>query len=134
MKVFLDTNVLATAIGTRGLCSDVLREVLLRHELLTSVQVEEELERALRVKFRAPADAVAAAMGLLRQAARRAPATPHRAVPLRDRADVAVVSAALNGEAEVLVTGDREIQALGKVGDLEILSPRSFWDRVRRPS
>lgn len=27
MKVFLDTNVLVSAIATRGLCADVLREV-----------------------------------------------------------------------------------------------------------
>ena len=31
MKVFLDTNVLASAAATRGLCADVLREVFASH-------------------------------------------------------------------------------------------------------
>ncbi len=39
MKVFLDTNVLASAAVTRGLCSDVLREVFASHDLFISEQV-----------------------------------------------------------------------------------------------
>lgn len=132
MRVFLDTNVLAAAFGTRGLCADVLRETLLRHRLVSSKEVETELERALRVKFRAPADAVREALGLLRRSSVRVSARPSRPVPLPDPADRAIVSAAVNGRAEVLVTGDREMQAMGGFGGTEILSPRAFWEKVRR--
>jgi len=34
VKVFLDTNVLVSALATRGLCADLLRKVLTEHELL----------------------------------------------------------------------------------------------------
>ena len=51
---FLDTNVLASAAATRGLCADVLREVLTSHELVTSAQVLNEFERVLRTKFGIP--------------------------------------------------------------------------------
>ena len=133
MRVFLDTNVLAAAFGTRGLCADVVREVLSRHELLTSLQVEKELERALRKKFGVSPDATREALEVLRQAATRVPAALLWDLSLGDRADIAVVSAALNGEAEVFVTGDREIQGLGSVENLDVLSPRAFWERVREP-
>ena len=43
MRVFLDTNVLAGAIGTRGLCADVLREIFASHDLLISEHVIGEL-------------------------------------------------------------------------------------------
>ncbi len=39
MRVFLDTNVLVSAVATRGLCADVLREVLLSHQLLVSADL-----------------------------------------------------------------------------------------------
>ena len=54
MKVFLDTNVLASAFATRGLCSDVLREVFASHDLYTSIEVLKELRVVLKNKFGFP--------------------------------------------------------------------------------
>ena len=54
MRVFLDTNVLVSAFTTRGLCEDVLREVLASHDLIVSVLLFNELERTLRGKFKIP--------------------------------------------------------------------------------
>jgi predicted nucleic acid-binding protein len=51
MKVFLDTNVLASAAATRGLCADGLRQVFASHQLFISDQVLNELNRVLRFKF-----------------------------------------------------------------------------------
>ena len=44
MRIFLDTNVLASAVATRGLCADVLREVLTRHDLIISNALLKELK------------------------------------------------------------------------------------------
>jgi predicted nucleic acid-binding protein len=44
---------------------------------------------------------------------------------------VAIVSSALNGAAEVLVKGDKEMLDLRRIGSLEILTPRQFWDKER---
>jgi predicted nucleic acid-binding protein len=41
------------------------------------------------------------------------------------------VSSALNGGADVLVTGDKEILGLKQVGHLRILTPRQLWDLER---
>ena len=54
MRVFPDTNVLASAFGTRGLCADALRLVLAGHELVTGEIVIEELRGVLRRKFALP--------------------------------------------------------------------------------
>ena len=51
MKVFLDTNVLASALTTRGLCAELFEVVLQSHELLTSDPVLRELERILPGKL-----------------------------------------------------------------------------------
>ena len=51
MKVFLDTNVLASALTTRGLCAELFEVVLQSHELLTSDPVLRELERILPEKL-----------------------------------------------------------------------------------
>lgn len=59
MRVGLDTNVLASAIGTRGLCADVLRVELLEHELVIGESVLLELRRALAKKFRLTPEMIA---------------------------------------------------------------------------
>ena len=47
---------------------------------------------------------------------------------LRDPADIAIVSSAINGNADILVTGDKEIVGLAQVGRLRIVTPRQFWE------
>jgi putative PIN family toxin of toxin-antitoxin system len=131
MRVFLDTNVIASATATRGLCADVLRTVIEFHDLVVSEHLIAELRRVLKDKFGASPGLIADVVWLLQQDTHASHATPLREVPLPDPADVAIVSSALNGAADVLVTGDREILALRRIGSLEILTPRQFWDKER---
>ena len=57
-------------------------------------------------------------------------------VPVRgigeDEEDDLVLSTALTGAAEFLVTGDRHLQQIGVYQDLIILSPRDFLDVLNR--
>ena len=130
MKVFLDTNVLVAAFATRGLCADVLRLVLVHHELVTSAVVVEELQRALSEKIRLPDDVVARARELLE--AFTTPAVAGREetpLSIRDESDVAIVRSALGADADVLVTGDRDL--LEAEVPIRVLSPRAFWELLR---
>ncbi len=131
MRVFLDTNVIASAMATRGLCADVFRFTTEHHELVISEQLLNELERTLREKFLAPSDLIADTLWLLRQDTLFAEAEPLIALDLKDSGDVAIVSAAIHAGADLLVTGDKEMLKLGKVDALEILSPRQYWEKQR---
>lgn len=131
MRLFLDTNVLASAAGTRGLCLDVLLEVFASHELVLSEYILEELQRALTGKFGVPLETAADFLRLLRQEGDIVKEGEAPSVELTDKTDVPVLAAAINGKADVLVTGDGELQDLGQVGGVQILSPRAFWERLR---
>ena len=131
MRVFLDTNVLASAAGTRGLCLDVLLEVFTSHELVLSEYVLEELQRALTGKFGVASAIADDFLQLLRQDAVLVTEGQAPAVELKDKSDVPVLAAAVNGKTDVLVTGDAERQDLGQIGSLQILSPRDFWEKLR---
>jgi putative PIN family toxin of toxin-antitoxin system len=131
VRVFLDTNVLVSAAATRGLCSDVLREVLASHELLTSAQVLSELRRVLSTKLGVAQDLVDDFLSLIRQDTLLTEPGPPPTVKISDRDDLPILSAAIAGKAEVLVTGDKELLDLKELEDLAILSPRQFWDRLK---
>lgn len=131
MRVFLDTNVLASAAATRGLCADVLREVLSSHELLTSAQVLNELKQVLAAKFRVPKDLIDDLLWLLRKDTVLAQPGQLPDIELEDKDDLRILSAALSAAADVLVTGDKDLLAVSQVEHLVILSPRQFWEKLK---
>jgi len=134
MKIFLDTNVLVSALATRGLCGDVLREVLLSHQLILSLPVLSELEEVLREKFGIPSPLIFEFLQILKQGALSSSPSPLPNVDLKDKDDLPLLSSALNGKAELFVTGDQELLHLKKIGDMQIISPRGFWERLKSPS
>ncbi len=132
MRVFLDTNVLASAFATRGLCTDVLRHILAEHELLVGEVVLDELRRVFKTKFRLPAALIDDIEELLRdQEIVPKPARPGSA-KLRDPNDRWIVASAVAARADVLVTGDRDL--LDVAGDLPlpVIDPRGFWNLLRK--
>lgn len=131
MKVFLDTNVLASGLATRGLCADVIRTVLEGHELVVSERMLRELHRVLQKKFEVPEDAVVETIWLLRQDALCGEDAPLVDIRIKDEDDLPILSAARNAGAEVFITGDAEVRSVGKIGAMRILSPRQFWDELR---
>lgn len=131
MRVFLDTNVIASATATRGLCADVLRTVFEFHDLVVSEHLFEELRRILKGKFGASPDMIADVVWLLQQDTIVAASQPLADIPLKDPADIAIVSSAIHGAADILVTGDKEMLNLKHVATLEIVTPRQFWEKER---
>jgi len=133
MRIFLDTNVIVSAVATRGLCADVMREVLVRHELVISEELLKEVEGVLRDKVGVPQGVIAEIIELLRDGAILAKSSPEADLPIRGPSDRALISAAVNRKTDFFVTGDRELLGLSVAGPLEIISPRGFWERIRGP-
>ncbi len=132
MRVFLDTNVLASAFATRGLCEDVLREVLATHELIVSHLLLDELERVLRKKFNLPRVLASEILKFLKQETLLYEAGALLALEIKDRGDLILLSSALMGKADIFVTGDKELIELRKVKSLQVLSPRAFWEKLTK--
>ena len=129
MKVFLDTVVLASGLTTRGLCADLFAVVLESHQLLTSDSVLHELERILPGRLGQSEEVTQAFIQLLSTHAlvvKGEPPFPS----LPDPDDEPIVAAALEGEANVFVTGDKALLQVQSIEDLGIISPRNFWEML----
>jgi len=131
MKVFLDTNVIASAFATRGLCSDVLREVFASHDLYTSIEVLKELRSVLKNKFGVPENLIKKILSLLQREANMACSQDQGDIQIKDKTDIPILNAALAAGTCVFVTGDKELQDFAKIGNLEIVSPRKFWEILK---
>lgn len=137
MRVYFDTNVLASALGTRGFCAEVLELVVARHDLLLGTPVLAELERVLAERFgldEATIRRVLASFG-------RFPPVPAPAEPpaedvavlarVSDPEDRPVVAAALAAGADLLVTGDRTLRDELEGSVLTVVGPRECWELLR---
>ncbi|HEU5171564.1 MAG TPA: putative toxin-antitoxin system toxin component, PIN family [Gemmatimonadales bacterium] len=134
MRIFVDTNVLAAAFGTRGLCAELLELILTDHDLLVGEVVLAELRRVLRTRFKLPPARIAELEGFLREFT--VVPKPRQVLPLavRDPADRWVLASAVAGAADVLVTGDRDLLDVGSKAPLPILDPRALWTLLRQGS
>ena len=129
MRIFLDTNVLASALTTRGLCAELFEVVLQSHDLLISEAVFRELQRILPEK---PGQTEAITNGfitLLRTEGQVITAE-HPLPKLPDPDDEAILAAALAGNANVFVTGDKALLNLESVDGLPIITPRGLWESL----
>ena len=127
MRIFLDTNVLASALTTRGLCAELFEVVLQSHELLTSDHVLLELERVLRGKLGQSQSVTDGFVALLRSEALLISAQ-HAVPSLPDPDDELIVASALAGNANVFITGDKALLELQRIENMSIISPRKLWE------
>jgi uncharacterized protein len=123
--------VLVSAFTTRGICSDIVTLVLAEHQLMLGETVMNELSRVLDRKMRMPKVTVEEAMAFLRREAVVASSGAEIKFSVRDPDDEAVLAEAIEGLAEVLVTGDRDLLEVLEDPPTEILSPRGLWEKLQ---
>lgn len=139
-RVVLDANVFVSAlIKPEGVPGRLLSRWLGQRtfELVVSPPIVAELRRALRYprvrRYLAlperEVDAWIAAVQVLGVNVAGAAAVH---VALDDPDDAKYLAAALDGRADILVSGDRHLLALGEYEGIRILKPRQFLDELSR--
>ena len=131
MRVVVDTNVfISAALKGRSPPSDAVHLAAERHLLLKSTTSEQELLITLARPRLAPLipapfqDWLAEVLA----AAELVPIT-ERIVALRDPKDDKFLELAVNGHAELLVTGDADLLALNPFRGIPIVTPAVFVQR-----
>ena len=101
---------------------------------LLDVQIEswgpKEVRRILKVKFAVSDELIAEYLELIEEDSLLAKAGDLPVLPIKDKDDVEIIAAAVGAKANVLVTGDREVQELKSVQETRIVSPREFWEEL----
>lgn len=132
MRIYFDTNVLISAYVSRGICADLLRYVLTEHELVTGEVNLVELRRILRTRFKATAERIDTVEAELRAETVIARPGKPSSLAIRDPDDAWVLASAIEGEADLLVTGDEDLLAIAANAPIPIVTPRGCWERLAR--
>jgi len=130
VRVFLDTNVLASGIATRGLCAELLERAMSEHELLICEPVLRELRRVLSGKVHLPEPLTKEFIDLLTTEGQAVSAPEAPAIEFQDASDIPIMACAVAGNANVFITGDKALLELGSIESVPMLSPRQLWERL----
>ena len=125
MKLVIGTNVLVAGLATEGLCRDIVKRRLPACELFTSRTLLAELAETLREKFGLAPDELPLLRIYEDEATVLKPPPPPKPV-CRDADDDEVLATALAAQAEIILTGDRDLLTLKAFQGIKILSPRQF--------
>ena len=129
MRVVFDTNILVAAIvfpGGRG--EEALQRIVEeRDELLVSKPIVDELLGVLARKFARNAEELARVAVFLSELATMVKLTRRLRV-LKDAPDNRILECSAAAGADAIVTGDRELLALGQYAGTRILSLREYLD------
>lgn len=129
MKIFFDSSVLVAAFTFPGVCANLLARSVAAHSIYVSEYVIEEVVRTLRNKFHAAEPEIEDRIGWLRDHAVVILSYPQLDIALRDPTDIPIVSAAVAGVTDVLVSGDKDLLELINP-PLRILSPRALLEMI----
>jgi len=132
MRVVLDANVIIAAFAARGLCAEVFEVCLLRHRIVLSRHILEEVEENLERKIKLPKHVIEELIAYLKEYAEIVVPREVEQQACRDKSDLPVLGTALAGSCTVIVTGDSDLLDLKQYRGIRILSPRQFWDYIRR--
>jgi putative PIN family toxin of toxin-antitoxin system len=131
VRIGLDTNVLLAAFATRGLREAPYAVCLEHHEGAVSTHILGELRRHLTGKLRMAERPVDAIVAFVREHAEVVAPADVAAAAGRDLDDLPVLGTALAAQADMLVTGDRDLLELKRHAGIPIVTPRQCHTRLR---
>ena len=130
LRAVLDTNVLVSALITTGKPRDLLvRGIAGEFTLVTSRQILNELMLVLRrPKFKTSEDEIHKVVSSLIQSSELVPIKSEFKVVMNDPSDDIIVNTAYDGQANIIVTGDRQLLALEKFKRIDIVTVKRMLE------
>ena len=98
--------------------------------MLTCTQLEDEVVRIMCEKFGDSPEKVRKRMRAFLKDSTRVIVTGRLAGICRDPKDDFILECAETGNADLIVTGEKDLLSLGRFGATEILTPRQYLDRA----
>ena len=126
MRVVFDTNVLASAFTSLGLCHEVYERALIAADIIAAERLLAELRRALADKMKIEKSCADEIIVAVRDEVEMVEPIPLAERVCRDADDDWVLAIALTGKSGVIVTGDKDLLSLKEFQGIKIFSPRQF--------
>jgi len=128
MRVILDANIVIAAAASRGLCEAILELCLEHHHLILCEGILEEIKEKLRIKIKVSPPVIAEYLRVLRNNAQMLESEEVEKAICRDPDDLMILGLVAPGNADAIVTGDKDLLVIKEYKKARIMTPRKFWE------
>jgi uncharacterized protein len=126
MRIVLDTNVLIASLISRGKCYALVENSLKVHEIISSKFILDELAEKLQKKFKYEIEDINEALSIFRSKMEIVIPSQLEQQVCRDIDDDWILATALAGKAQCIVTGDKDLLAIARFENIDIVAPVDF--------
>jgi putative PIN family toxin of toxin-antitoxin system len=135
VRIALDSPVLIAAhISRAGVCAEMLTDLLMHHQLVTSGFILAQLHRKLVEKFNFPVREAAQVVAFLRRVGMVVDPVGLPSDVCRDSTDIPVLGTAVGGGCAFLISVDRDLLDLQRFNQIPIIRPGEYWRRSSEAS
>jgi putative PIN family toxin of toxin-antitoxin system len=128
MRVVFDSNLWVSALEFRGVPRAAIEFAYTYDEIIFCAQIEAEVIRVLELKFASPPAKTRSRIAELAAGATLVVVSGLLTGICRDPKDDFVLECAVLGEADVIVSGDKDLLSLQTYNSIHILTPRQYLD------
>ncbi|MHB1645170.1 MAG: putative toxin-antitoxin system toxin component, PIN family [bacterium] len=128
MKVVLDSNVIIAAFSARGLCLELFENCILNQQIIISEFILRKVEENLIKKIKLPQEIVSEIIEYLRNTFSLVEPELIDSNICRDKNDLKIIGTAIAGNAQIIITGDKDLLILKQYKKIKIAAPRDFWN------
>ena len=127
-RAVADTNILISAfVYPSGIVRSVIKGMLQgRFDMGLSEEIYEEFIGVLKSKFKWPNARIEPIISFLRLTTIKVEPSVKINAPIKDKSDNIILECAVEFNADYIITGDKELQSLGKYEKTKIISPADF--------
>jgi len=129
MIIVFDSSIWVSAIKYGGTPLKAILHALDRESIVTCNELEDEVVRIVSEKFDIPSKDVREQLANLLIKAGRVTITGSISGVCRDPNDDFILECALTANADLIVTGDKDLLSLNTYETIEIITPRQYLDR-----
>lgn len=113
---------------------EAIELALTDHQVLSCIQIEDETIRIMHRKFARTLDSNRRRLSSFLDGAIHVEISRRLAGVCRDPKDDFILECASIGNADCIVTGDKDLLSLKTYRDIEILTPRQYLDKIQNRS
>ena len=132
MKLVLDANVIIAAFATRGLCHSLLELCLYDHIIFLSEDLLNEIIIKLKKKIKLPGQVINEIVFFLKAHTRIVAPPLFKERVCRDKDGDKVIGLAVSTKSYCIISEDNDFLVLKRYNSIQILSPRQFWNILRK--
>ena len=132
MKIVLDSNVILSAFITQGLSNRVLNICIDKHILFISKWIIDEVLDKLKNKFKIPLKEIKRISTFLESGFHIIEPEGEMPTICRDKDDNNILYLAQYIDADLIITGDKDLLELKIIKKSKIINPRTFMEKYHK--